>query len=176
MDTDSFIFHTKTETFYKDNPDDVKKWFDRSNYEVDRLLPRGLNKKVNGFKDKLGGKIMKELVALRPKGYSHLMDDGSEHKRAKRIKKSIIKREIKSKNDKDSLFKTKIMLKSQQRFKSDCYCVYTEEINNIALSSNDDKRLQTFLKITTCPYETNIFKVCGKEVLSKCIWLILMII
>ena len=56
------------------------------------------------------------------------------------------------KNYKDCLFNNEIMLKSQQRFKSDYHEVYTEEINKIALSSNDDKRLQTFDKIITYPF------------------------
>ena len=51
----------------------------------------------------------------------------------------------------------KIILKSQQRFKTDCYSVYTEQINKIALSSNNDKRLQTFDKITTYLYGINAF-------------------
>ena len=62
------------------------------------------------------------------------------------------------KNYKDCLFNDKIILKSQQRFKSDHHNVYTEQTNKIALSSNDDKRLQTFDKITTCPHGTNAFK------------------
>ena len=70
-------------------------------------------------------------------------------------------------NYKDSLFNDKIILKSQQRFKSDYHNVYTEQINKIALSSNDDKRLQTFDKIVTYPYGTNTFKVCESEMLSK---------
>ena len=58
MDTDSFIIHIKTEDFYVDIANDVKKWFDTSNYEVDRPQPRGANKKVTGLmKDELGGKI-----------------------------------------------------------------------------------------------------------------------
>ena len=61
------------------------------------------------------------------------------------------------KNYKDCLFNDKIILKSQQRFKSDHHNVYTEQTNKIALSSNDDKRLQTFDKITTCPYRINAF-------------------
>ena len=52
-------------------------------------------------------------------------------------------------NYKDSLLNDKIILKSQQRFKSDHHRVYTEEVNKIALSSNDDKRIQTFDKVTT---------------------------
>ena len=54
--------------------------------------------------------------------------------------------------------------------------MYTEVINKIALSSNDDKRLQTFDRITKYPYGTNIFKVCEREMLSKYKSLILMII
>ena len=70
METCSFIIHIKIEDVYEDIANDVKKWFDTSNYsEVDnRPLPRGMNKKVIGLmKDELGGKIIKEFVALRPK-------------------------------------------------------------------------------------------------------------
>ena len=63
------------------------------------------------------------------------------------------------------MFNDKTILKSQQRFKSNY--VYTKQINKIALSSNDDKRLQTFDKITTYPYGTNAFKICESEMLSK---------
>ena len=52
------------------------------------------------------------------------------------------------------------------RLKSEAHCVYTKEINRIAVSSNDDKRLQFFNRITTYPYGTNAFKVCGSEILS----------
>ena len=95
---------------------------------------------------------MTEFVALRAKTYAHLMEDGSEHKKAKRTKKCVIKRRLLFQNYRNSLFNDKIILQSQQRFKSDRHNVYTEEINKIALSSNDDKRLQTFDKITTYPY------------------------
>ena len=70
MDTDSFIFHIKTEDFYKDIANDVKKELDTSNYDKNdkRLLPIGKNKKVIGlFKDELGGRIMKEFVRLEQK-------------------------------------------------------------------------------------------------------------
>ena len=67
------------------------------------------------------------------------------------------------KNYTDCLFNDKTILKSQQRFKSDCHNVYTEEISKIALSSNYEKRLQTFDKITMYPHGTNVFKVCESE-------------
>ena len=84
MDTDKFIMHIKTQDFYKDIADDVEKIFNTSNYEVDRPLPTGKNKTVIGLmKDELGGKIMTEFVALRPKTYSYLTDDCEEDKKAK---------------------------------------------------------------------------------------------
>ena len=49
MDTDSFIMNIKTEDFYKDIANDVEKKFDTSNYEVNRPLPTGKNKKVIGL-------------------------------------------------------------------------------------------------------------------------------
>ena len=66
---------------------------------------------------------------------------------------------------KDYLLNNKTVYRSQERFKSYNHDVYTEEVNKIALSSNDDKRLQTFDRITTYPYGTNAFKVCESEML-----------
>ena len=88
-------------------------------------------------------------------------------KKAKGSKKLVIKRILKFNYFKDCLFKNEIVLKSQQRLKSEAHCVYTEEANKIALSSNDDKRLQTFDRIRTYPYGTNAFKLCKREMLSK---------
>ena len=71
------------------------------------------------------------------------------------------------KNYTDYLFNDKAILKTQQRLKSDCHNVYNEQINKIALSSNDDKRLQRFDKIKTYPHGTNALKACESEMLSK---------
>ena len=96
MDTDSFIMYIKTEDIYKDIADHVEKRFDTSNYEVNRPLPTGKNKKVIGLmKDKLGGKIMTEFVVLRPKTYSYLTYDCKEDKKAKGTKQRFIKRRLK---------------------------------------------------------------------------------
>ena len=70
-------------------------------------------------------------------------------------------------NYKDSLFNDRVILKSQQRFRSYDHNVYTEEVSTIALSSNGNKRLQTFDRITTYPYVMNAFKVCKNEMLVK---------
>ena len=125
MDTDSFIMHIKTEDFYVDTADDVKKRFDTSNYEVSIPLPTRKNKKVTGLmKVELGGKIMTEFVALRPKTYSYLMDDGWSDKKAKGTKNCVIKRRLKFSDYKGCLLNNKIILKSQQRFKSKRHDVY----------------------------------------------------
>ena len=126
-----------------------------------------MNKNLIGlFKGELKGKIMKEFCALRARTYTYLMDDDNEKKTAKGIKKYIIKRRLEIfENYKDSLFNNKTILKSELRFKSDHHDVYTEEVNKIALNSNDDKRLQTFDRVTTYPYGTNAFKVCESEML-----------
>ena len=84
MDTDSFILYIKTDDTYKDIPEDVETKFDTSNYELDRPLPKGKNKKVIGsMKDELDGKIMGKIVGLRAKNYSYLIDNDSEDKKAK---------------------------------------------------------------------------------------------
>ena len=92
MDTDNFIIYIKTEDVYKDIADDVEKRFDTSNYEVNRPLSTGKNKKMIGLmKDELAGKVMIEFAALRPKTYSYLMDDGKNDKKAKGTKKCVLK-------------------------------------------------------------------------------------
>ena len=107
---------------------------------------------------------MKEFCALKAKTYSYLMDDDSEVKKSKGTKKCVIKREIMFENYTDCLFNNKIILKSQQRFKSDHHKVYTEEVNKIALNSG--KRLQTFNVIETYPYGTNALNVRESEMMA----------
>ena len=149
MNTDSFIIQIKTEDFYKDIEDDVERWFDTSSYnEHDkRPLPIGRNKKKIRFcKDEFGGKIMIEFITLRAKTYAYLMDDDKENKKAKGIKKCPTQKLPKLIDCKNCEYNNKIILKSHQGFKSDYHNVNTEQINKIALSSNDDKRLIAFDK------------------------------
>ena len=146
VDTNSFIMNIKTE-------DDVEKRFDTSNYECDRALPTGKNKKVIGLmKDELGGRVITEFVVLRPNTYSYLTDDCKEDKKAKGTKKCVIKRMIKFDDYKNCLLNGEVILKSQQRFTSKGHDVYTENINKIELSSNDDKRIVSSDKIKSYAY------------------------
>ena len=153
MDTYSFIMSIKTNDSYKDIANDVEKSFDTSNYEVNRPLPTGKNKKVIGLmKDELGGKVIMEFVTLRPKTYSYLINHSKEDKKAKGTKKYVIKRMIKFNDYKNCSLKDELILKSQQRFISKKHNVYTENINKIALSNSDDKRIVSSDKITSYPY------------------------
>ena len=166
MNTDNV--YIKANDIYKDIAGDVKTRFDTSHYELERPLPKEKNKKVVGLmKDELGGKIMTKFVGLRAKTYSYLIDDDNEDKKAKVAKKCVIKRKLKFENYKNCLESTQLenkinclekekididnnkkfiknyksILKIQQRFKSEKHNVFTKEINKIALSSNDDKRI-----------------------------------
>ena len=91
-------------------------------------------------KDELGGKTMKEFCTLIAKIYTYLMDDDSDNKKAKGVKRCIVKRRLIFKNYKDSLFNNKTIMRSQVRFKSGHHNLYTEEVNKIALNSSINKR------------------------------------
>ena len=107
------------------------------------------------------------------------MDDYSTDKKAKGTKKCVIKKILKFNNYKDCLLNNEIILKSQQRFKSEAHNGYSEEVNKTALSSNDGKRLQTFIEL----HHIFIEQVMGKyvkQMLSKvnikCLILIIILI
>ena len=135
MDTDSFVINIKT------------------NDSFDRPLPKGINKKVIVLmKDELGGGIITEFVALRPKTYSYITNDFTELKKAKGTKKCVVKKMLRFSHYKKCLFGNEPVLKSQQRFKYENHEVYTENINKIALSSNDDKRIVALDRIASYPY------------------------
>ena len=170
MDTDSFVFDIFTEDVFEDINNDVEIWFDTCNYNKndERPLQIGVNKKIiRMFKDELGGKIMKEFCAVTAKTYTYLMVDDSEIKKAKGVKRCVIKRRLTFENYKDSLFNNKTIMRSQLRFKSNHHNVYREEVNKIVLNSSDDKRLQKVDRVKTYPCGTNTFKVCESEMLIK---------
>ena len=141
------------------------------------------------MKDELGRKIMTKFVRLRAKTYSYLIEGGSEDKKAKGTKKCVIKRKLKFENYKNCVEATQLenkinyleknkidinsikefiknnkpILKIQQRFKSERHSVFTEEIIKIALSSNDDRRMQSIDLIETYAYGTSKDLVSDKE-------------
>ena len=126
MDTDSFVVNIKTKDFYKDISQDINKRFDTSNYTFDRPLPTEINKKVIGLmKDELGGDIITEFVALRPKAYSYITNNFIEMKKAKGTKKCVVNKLLTFVDYKKCLFDNGKVLKSQQTFKSENHEAYT---------------------------------------------------
>ena len=137
MDTDGFISYVETERLYRDISNYVNKWFDTSNYseDINRPLEKDKNKQVIGrFKDKLGGLVMSKFCAHRAKSYAFLIDSFTDYDYVN-VRFSGIN-----------------LLRSQYSFRSRFHEIYTEKINKIALSSNDDKRIQVIDKITAYPY------------------------
>ena len=142
-DTDSLMYEIKTEDFYKDIIKDVKNRFDTSDYPPNHPsgIPTGCNKKVLGmFKDEAAGRIMEEFVGLRAKLYSYKMFEGEESKKCKGVKKSVVKKSITHEDYKNCLFTGKEQLRKMNVIRSYKHEVYTEEVNKIALCSDDDKR------------------------------------
>ena len=143
LDTDSLIYSIKTEDFYSDISPDVESRFDTSGHPNygSRPLPVGKNKKVIGLmKDELGGEIMKEFVSLRPKMYSYRVGN-SEPKKCKGIKKCVVKKTISFDDYKRCLFSGERSHRSQLLFRSRKHEVKTLEVNKLALSREDDKRI-----------------------------------
>ena len=143
-DTDSLMYEIETEDFYKDISKDVKDRFDTSDYPENHHsgIPTGINKKVLGmFKDEAAGKIIKEFVGLRSKLYSYKMYEGEEEiKKCKGIKKQVVENNISHEDYKTCLLTGKEQYRKQNILRSYEHEVYTEEVNKIALSAQDDKR------------------------------------
>ena len=76
MNTGSFGVHVKIDDIYNDIAEDIETRFVTLNFELERPLPKGINKKVIGLmKDELGEQVMKKFVGLRAKRYSYLKDN-----------------------------------------------------------------------------------------------------
>ena len=144
MDTDSLIYHIKTEDFYEDIAKDVETRLDMSGYSKEdaRPLSIGINKKVIGLmKDELGGKIMTEFAALRPKLYAYRKLDGVEDKKCKGIKTCVVKKTLGFNDYKECLLNSvrKNIYRSQLMFRNKNHEVHTVEVNKVALNRDDDK-------------------------------------
>ena len=142
-DTDSLMYEIETEDFYKDISGDVKDRFDTSDYPHNHPsgIPTGCNKKVLGmFKDEAAGRIIEEFVGLRSKLYSFKMFEGEESRKCKGVKKSVVKKSITHEDYKTCLFTGKQQLRKMNVIRSYDHEIYTEEVNKVALSADDDKR------------------------------------
>ena len=159
MDTDSLVYDIKTEDFYEEISDDVPARFNTSGYCPNRPLPVGLNKKVIGLiKDELGGKIMTEFVALRPKLYSYEKLDGSEDKKCKGIKKSVVKKTLTFEDYKACLFNDSTEYRYQLMLRSAKHEVHTKRALLIR-SPSTERMIRGFLGKTRFPHLREVTKI-----------------
>ena len=146
-DTDSLIYEIKTDDFYKDIAEDVESKFDTSEFDKNHPVINefgfkvGVNKKVIGmFKEETGGKQIVEFVGLRSKLCSYKLHK-KEHKRCKGVKKSVVAKTITHEDYKNCLSTKNEQHRTMSVIRSRRHELYTEEINKVALSANDDKRI-----------------------------------
>ena len=154
-DTDSLAYEIETKDFYKDIASDITAKFDTSNFPKDHpsKIYTTVNKKVVGmFKDEAGGEQIVEFVGLRSKLYSYKMLKGMEEKKCKGLKKPVVKKSIKFDDYKKCLFGGGKQYRKMYNIRSHKHEVFTEELNKIALSADDDKRKIMSDKIHTLAY------------------------
>ena len=139
-DTDSLLLHVHCEDFYKDMGE-VLHLYDTSDYPKDHPMLSYVNKKVPGkLKDEVNGKPIQEVVCLRSKMYSILLDDDTNTREAKGTKKCVVKKVITHQNYKDALFEKKSLKHEMKRFRTENHVIYTQHINKTSLSPFDSKR------------------------------------
>ena len=142
-DTDSLCYEIETEDFFADIADDVEKMFHTSNFDMNHSSGiQGKNKKVPGMmKDEAGGKIIEGFVGLRAKLYSYKMFEGKEEKKCKGIKKAVIKKHISFDDYKECLFSKQTQMRKMNVIRSHQHEIFSETVNKIALSADNDKRI-----------------------------------
>ena len=99
-----------------------------------------------------GGGIIEEFVGLRAKLYSYKMFEGKEEKKCKGVKRSVVKKDISHENYRDCLFSEKPQMRKMNVTRSQGHEIFSETLNKIALSANDDKRIILEDKISTLAY------------------------
>ena len=156
-DTDSLCYEINTNDVYDDMKTN-KNLYDLSNYSKNHKLFDNTNKKVIGkMKDEAGGEIITEFIGLRSKMYSYLIqDDSKEHKKAKGIKRSALKKEIRHYNYYNCLFSNeKYDIMQNVNFntiRSYNHEIFTINNSKIGLCSMDDKRYLLNNNINTLAY------------------------
>ena len=151
-DTDSLMNEITTDDFYKDISKDIKTKFDTSDYPQNHEsgILTGVNKKVIGmFKDEVAGCQITHFVGLRPKLYSFKVEDQTTTKKCKGIKKNVVKKGVDFKDYVHCLFSGEKLMRSMKIIRSENHDIYSKEVNKVALSNEDDKRILSFDKINT---------------------------
>lgn len=155
-DTDSFIISVKTDCFYADMKENLQ-MYDTSDYPLNNVhgIPLVNKKRPGLFKDELNSRVMTEFVGLRSKMYSIRSQQGekraasaaeadqytySEIKKAKGIKKCVLRKEIGFDDYVSCLLNNNVKYIEQHTFRSQKHRIFTVRQQKIGLSPFDDKR------------------------------------
>ena len=151
-DTDSLMYELKTDDFYADISADIKARFDTSDFPQghESGILTGVNKKVIGkFKDEVAGRQITHFVGLRPKMYSFKIEESKTNKKCKGIKKNVVKKKIEFEDYVRCLFFSEKQMRTMNIIRSENHDIYSKEVNKLALSSDDDKRILCKDKVNT---------------------------
>ena len=146
------MYLIQTDDFYSDIKKDIKRKFDTSDYPINHPsgIKSSVNKKVIGkFKDETAGKQITHFVGLRPKLYTFKVEEEGEIRKAKDVKKNVIKKSLTFEDYKKCLFSEEDLMKEMNVIRSENHDIYSMTVKKVALSANDDKRLICKNKIDT---------------------------
>ncbi|XP_066933395.1 uncharacterized protein [Clytia hemisphaerica] len=153
-DTDSLLYSIECEDLYADMNED-KHLFDFSDYPRNHQCFSLQNKKrIGKMKDEMHASPILEFVGLRAKMYSILVDRSKDFnvKRAKGVKKGVVKKEICHSNYREALFRNTEFLHLMNSIRSYGHVMFTVQQNKISLCPYDDKRFILSDGISTRPY------------------------
>ena len=155
------MYLIQTDDFYSDIKHDIRKKFDTSEYPENHPsgIKTGVNKKVIGkFKGEVGGKQITHFIGFRPKLYTFKVEEKGETRKAKGVKKNVIKNSLSFEDYKKCLFTEDELMKEMNIIRSENHNIYSMTVNKVALSANDDKRLIAPDKINTLALRPNTNK------------------
>ena len=143
-DTDSFVFHTKTDDIYQDLKE-INDEMDFSGYDKNHKCYDATNKKVLGkFKDECEGKIMIGFIGLRPKCYAFkIHGDEKEYKKCKGTAKNTVKRKIKYDDYNQVLETNEVIHRSFNSIRSKNHKIFSINTTKVSLNSYENKRYWT---------------------------------
>ena len=143
-DTDSFVFHTRTDDIYQDLQE-FNDEMDFSGYDKNHKCYDATNKKVLGkFKDECEGKIMTGFIGLRPKCYAFkIHGDDKEYKKCKGTAKNTVKRKINYDDYNQVLETNEVIHRSFNSIRSKNHKIYSINTTKVSLSSYENKRYWT---------------------------------
>ena len=113
---------------------------------------------IGKFKDEVGGKQITHFVSLRPRFYTFKVEEKGETRKAKGVKKNVIKKSLSFEDYKKCLFTEDELMKEMNIIRSQNHDIYSMTVNKVALSANDDKRLICSKKINTLALRPNTNK------------------